>query len=100
MGVTGAVGEEILGVLKKRAFPVKSIHAFASERSAGKKISTGAFGDIVVEAFTLEAARQMDVVFLAVDGAFSKEWAEKIVASGGPYVIDNSSQFRYGKFSF
>lgn len=94
VGATGAVGEEILGVLKKRGFPVDSVHAFASERSAGKTISTE-FGDVVVEAFSLEAARDMDVVFLAVDGAFAAEWAEKITADDGPYVIDNSSQFRY-----
>lgn len=73
---------------------MKSIHAFASERSAGKTIATQ-FGDVVVEAFSLEQSRKMDVVFLAVDGAFAKEWAEKITADGGPYVIDNSSMFRY-----
>ena len=95
VGITGAVGEEILGVLKARGFPVDSIHAFASERSAGKIIDTGSYGNVVVEAFSLEAARKMDVVFLAVDGAFAKEWAEKLCADGGPFVIDNSSQFRY-----
>ena len=37
----------------------------------------------------------MDVVFLAVDGDFAGEWAEKIAEGDGPYVIDNSSKFRY-----
>lgn len=36
----------------------------------------------------------MDVVFLAVGGDFSGDWAEKIAADGGPFVIDNSSKFR------
>jgi len=94
VGATGAVGEEIIGVLKKRGFPIESIHAFASERSAGKIVATEGFGDIVCEAFTLEGARSMDVVFLAVDGAFAKEWAEKITEGDGPFVIDNSSEFR------
>ena len=95
VGVTGAVGAEVLGVLKKRGFPVDSIHAFASARSAGKVVTTEGFGDIVVQEFSLEAARQMDVVFLAVDGDFAAAWGEKITADGGPWVIDNSSHFRY-----
>jgi aspartate-semialdehyde dehydrogenase len=94
VGSSGAVGVEILGVLAQRGFPVEELHAFASARSAGKVINTG-FGDVTVEEFTLEGARAMDVVFLAVDGDFAAAWAEKIIADGGPYVIDNSSHFRY-----
>eukprot|EP00614_Pseudopedinella_elastica_P005953 CAMPEP_0172596240 /NCGR_PEP_ID=MMETSP1068-20121228/16007_1 /TAXON_ID=35684 /ORGANISM="Pseudopedinella elastica, Strain CCMP716" /LENGTH=400 /DNA_ID=CAMNT_0013395185 /DNA_START=56 /DNA_END=1258 /DNA_ORIENTATION=- len=95
VGATGAVGEEIMGVLKKRGFPVSELHAFASERSAGKTLSTP-FGDVESELFSLEAVRAMDVVFLAVDGDFAGEWAEKIAdGEDGPYVIDNSSFFRY-----
>lgn len=94
VGATGAVGEEIMGVLKKRGFPVTSLHAFASERSAGKKIDSP-FGELTIEEFSLEAARSMDVVFLAVDGDFAGAWAEKITENDGPYVIDNSSKFRY-----
>jgi len=68
VGATGAVGEEIIGCLAKRGFPVATLHAFASAKSAGKTVSAGTFGDVVVEEFSVEAARQMDVVFLAVDG--------------------------------
>jgi len=68
VGATGAVGEEIIGCLAKRGFPVATLHAFASAKSAGKTVSAGTFGDLVVEEFSVEAARQMDVVFLAVDG--------------------------------
>lgn len=94
VGATGAVGEEILGVLKNRNFPASSVVAFASERSAGKVIDT-AMGKLEVQKFTLEAARECDVVFLAVDGEFAGKWAEKLAADGGPFVIDNSSKFRY-----
>ena len=93
VGASGAVGVEIIGVLANRGFPVSSFHAFASARSAGKTINTP-LGDVVVEEFSLEAAREMDVVFLAVDGDFAGEWAEKIAEGDGPYVIDNSSKFR------
>lgn len=94
VGATGAVGEEIIGCLEKRGFPVASLHAFASAKSAGKTITAGTFGSVTVEEFSVDAARQMDVVFLAVDGAFAKEFAEAIAADNGPFVIDNSSEFR------
>ena len=35
-------------------------------------------GDLKIEEFSLEAARDCDVVFLAVSGDFAEEWAEKI----------------------
>jgi len=94
VGASGAVGVEILGCLKKRGFPVKQLYAFASARSAGKVIDTP-LGDVTIEEFSLEAAREMDVVFLAVDGDFAGEWAKAICEGDGPYVIDNSSKFRY-----
>ena len=43
----------------------------------------------------MEAARECDVVLVAVSGDFSKEFAPQIV--GGPrntQVVDNSSHFR------
>ena len=46
------------------------------------------------ELFTPEAAREMDVVLMAVSGDFSKEHAPTLIADGGPIVIDNSSAWR------
>ena len=94
VGVTGAVGAEIIDVLGKRSFPLKDIKLFASARSAGKNMATP-LGEKGIEEFSLEVARTCDVVFLAVSGEFALEWAEKISANGGPLVIDNSSAFRY-----
>jgi len=95
VGVTGAVGKEIIDVLGNRKFPVSELKLFASAKSAGKEVATP-FGDLKIEEFTLEAARDCDVVFLAVSGDFSLEWAEKIAeGEGGALVIDNSSAFRY-----
>ena len=37
-GATGAVGQEMLNVLKEREFPIKNLKLLASERSEGKKI--------------------------------------------------------------
>jgi len=38
VGATGAVGEEMIDILRERDFPVKELRPLASERSAGKKI--------------------------------------------------------------
>jgi len=94
VGVTGAVGQEIIDVLSTRKFPVSELKLFASARSAGKPMATP-FGELAIEEFSLEAARACDVVFLAVSGDFALEWAPKITDNDGPLVIDNSSAFRY-----
>ena len=94
VGVTGAVGQEIIDVLGNRKFPVSELKLFASARSAGKPMDTP-FGSLPIEEFTLEAARACDVVFLAVSGDFALEWVPKLTADDGPLVIDNSSAYRY-----
>jgi aspartate-semialdehyde dehydrogenase len=96
VGATGAVGMELVKVLNDRG--IHSLRAFATAQSAGTVIGGDTDGDaLVVETFELEAARGMDVVFLAATGAFAAEWAERIAADGGPLVIDNSSYFRYNQ---
>merc|ERR1719201_1696605 len=94
VGVTGAVGKEIIDVLHNRGFDVSELKLYASARSAGKPMETP-FGSIMVEEFELESARSCDVVFLAVSGDFALEWVPKLTADGGPLVIDNSSAYRY-----
>lgn len=92
VGATGAVGEEILNVMEHRGFPVSKLSLYA--RDNGKPINTKKYGQVALEAFTFESAKQLDVVFLAVSGEFALEWAEKLAAAG-VLVIDNSSAFRY-----
>lgn len=95
VGVTGAVGKEIIDVLAKRGFPVEKLSLFASKRSAGTKMETP-FGELEIEEFSFEAAMETDVLFLAVSGDFALEWVPKLTAGkDGPVVIDNSSAFRY-----
>jgi len=94
IGATGAVGTETTDVLSRRNFPVKEIVFFASKRSVGKTIETP-YGDITVQEFTVDGARKMDIVFLAVSQSFAVEYARLIAAPGGAIVIDNSSAFRY-----
>jgi len=94
VGVTGAVGVEIINVMGNRDFPISELKLFASARSAGKPMDTP-FGEKMIEEFTLEAARECDVVFLAVSGDFALEWVPKLTDDDGPLVIDNSSAYRY-----
>lgn len=95
VGATGAVGKEIVGCLEKSSVDVGKLRIFGSSRSAGSTRDTG-FGDITVELFDVDKARECDVVFLAVSGDFALEHAEKIAeGDDGAVVIDNSSAFRY-----
>eukprot|EP00612_Vaucheria_litorea_P002957 CAMPEP_0171461686 /NCGR_PEP_ID=MMETSP0945-20130129/6034_1 /TAXON_ID=109269 /ORGANISM="Vaucheria litorea, Strain CCMP2940" /LENGTH=341 /DNA_ID=CAMNT_0011988081 /DNA_START=189 /DNA_END=1214 /DNA_ORIENTATION=+ len=93
VGATGAVGEEIVSVLCRKNFPVKSLQLFSSARSAGKVKSTP-LGEITIGEFSIEESRKCDFVFLAVDGSFALEFANQIASDGGPIVIDNSSAWR------
>jgi aspartate-semialdehyde dehydrogenase len=90
VGATGAVGKEIVGCLEKSSFPVGKLRIFGSSRSAGSTRTTG-FGDIEVELFEEDKARECDVVFLAVDGDFALKHARNIAeGDDGAVVIDNS----------
>ena len=94
VGATGAVGTELIQVLEKRNFPVSSLLLFASERSAGKQVTTERFGTVTIQVYSLEAAKALDVVFFAASGGFALKHAKEL-ADCGPVVIDNSSAFRY-----
>lgn len=95
VGATGAVGKEIVGCLEKSSFPVGKLRIFGSSRSAGSTRTTG-FGDIEVELFEEDKARECDVVFLAVDGDFALKHARNIAeGDDGAVVIDNSVREAY-----
>ena len=93
IGCTGAVGQEMIRVLGERNFPMDELYLFASARSAGKKVETS-LGEIEIQEFDLEKAKNLDFVLMAVSGDFAKEYAPQI-AEGKAVVIDNSSAFRY-----
>jgi len=93
VGATGAVGETMLSVLAERKFPVGTLVALASERSAGERI---AFGDrqVVVQDLARFDPSGVDFALFSAGGGISKEYAPKFAAKGA-IVIDNSSAFRY-----
>ncbi len=94
VGATGAVGLEIVKCLHSTDFPVQQIKLFASAKSAGSSLTTE-YGNIFVEEYALASARSCQLVFLAVSGEFALENALLISENNGPFVIDNSSAFRY-----
>jgi len=90
VGATGAVGKEIRQCLENRDFPVSTLRIFGSSRSAGSEVDTK-FGKVTVELFDVKAARECDVVFLAVSGDFSLEHARALTeGDDGCVCIDNS----------
>jgi aspartate-semialdehyde dehydrogenase len=92
VGATGAVGKEIRNCLEDRGvIKVDKLRFFGSKRSAGKTVTTKNSGDVEIELFGVEAARECDIVFLAVDGDFALAHA-KAISEGddGAVVIDNS----------
>lgn len=92
VGATGAVGAELLQVLEERAFPVDRLRAFASPRSAGKRL-VFAGREVVVEPLPDDGDLGADVVFSSAGGSLSKEHAWRW-ASHGSVVIDNTSAWR------
>lgn len=92
VGATGAVGAVMLKLLKEREFPVASVRALASGRSAGRTV-TFADTDIEVEELTANSFDGVQIALFSAGGARSKEFAPAAVAAGA-VVIDNSSAFR------
>jgi aspartate-semialdehyde dehydrogenase len=86
----------MLKCLEERNFPTEKVRLL-DKQCIGETRQTK-FGPIVVEDATVEAARECDIVFMAV----GDDVAEKVgmAIAGGPkntVCIDNSAQFRYQK---
>jgi aspartate-semialdehyde dehydrogenase len=92
VGATGAVGAELLRVLERRSFPVASLRAIGSSRSAGKSIQFRG-ESIPVQELNKQSFDQIDIAFFSAGGAISKEFVP-IARDAGAVVIDNSSVFR------
>jgi aspartate-semialdehyde dehydrogenase len=92
VGVTGAVGQTTLKILEERKFPVKALHAFASERSVGKTV-TFKGETIRVEKMGPEAFKGVEVAFFSAGSAQAREYAPQAVKAGA-VVVDKSSAYR------
>ena len=92
LGATGAVGTELLELLKTRNFPLNNLKLLASPRSAGNTL-TFKGETITIEAVEESSFKDIDVVLASAGGSTSKAWAKTIVDAGA-VMVDNSSAFR------
>jgi aspartate-semialdehyde dehydrogenase len=92
VGATGAVGSEFLRVLERRSFPVASLRAMTSARSAGKRVQFRN-ESIAVEELTTRSFDQIDIALFSAGGDVAREFAPA-ARDAGAIVIDNSSAFR------
>lgn len=92
VGVTGAVGQEILRVLERRNFPVSELIPLASARSAGSEV---VFQGKKIKVRKLEAAAfpGVQVAFFSAGATRSREFIS-VARQAGAVVVDNSSAFR------
>ncbi|HWP35329.1 MAG TPA: aspartate-semialdehyde dehydrogenase [Thermodesulfobacteriota bacterium] len=91
-GATGAVGRVLLGILEERNFPVRELRLFASERSAGTRLSFRGEG-IGVEPLGERAFDGVELAFFSCGAEQSRRFAP-IAVRAGAVVIDNSPAFR------
>lgn len=93
VGISGAVGQELLKVLEERNFPLDELVLFGSARSAGKTYTFKGKQITVKELKENDDFRGIDIALTSAGGGTSKKYAETITKHGA-IMIDNSSAFR------
>ncbi len=92
VGATGLVGGEFLRILEERKFPMDSLRLYASDRSAGKRISFMG-EELVVEETSDDSFDNIDIALFSAGGDISRRFSP-VAAKAGAVAIDNSSAFR------
>ena len=92
VGATGVVGSEFLSIVADRHPEIGNLRLLASYRSSGKQIDVNG-KTFTVEETTKDSFDGVDLAFISVNTAMSKELAPMAV-SAGAVVIDDSSAFR------
>ena len=95
VGVTGAVGQELLNVLVTRRFPINQLLPLASKRSAGKRICFKE-KSLTIRELTESSFDKIDIAIFSAGGDVSSKFAPLAVKAGA-IVVDNSSAFRMDK---
>ena len=87
VGATGAVGVEMFRVLERRGFPVASIRAFSSKRSAGK---FALFHDekIPVAELAPNSFRGIDLALFSASTAVARTYCTPSTLTGAAFWID------------
>jgi aspartate-semialdehyde dehydrogenase len=92
VGATGLVGQEFIKVLGQRKFPMSSLQLFASDRSAGRRLTVDD-EEIEVRETTPQSFDDIDIALFSAGSEISHHFAP-IAAQSGAVVIDNSAAFR------
>ena len=92
VGATGAVGQEFIGCIESRDFPVKALKLLASARSAGKTYPFRG-RTLTVEELRDTSFNGVDIALFSAGSSISKRYAPLAVKAGA-VVVDNSSAFR------
>ncbi len=93
VGVSGAVGQELLKVLEERAFPIDELLLFGSARSAGREYEFCGKRYTVRELRHGDDFKGVNIAFVSAGASVSREYAADITKFGA-IMIDNSSAFR------
>lgn len=93
VGISGAVGQELLRILDARNFPVDELSLFGSARSAGRTYTYKGKDITVKEIKHNDDFKGIDIAFVSAGGSVSLEFAETITKYGA-IMIDNSSVYR------
>lgn len=92
VGATGAVGQELLDLLRERQWSVSRLGLFASPRSAGK-VQQWNGTEHTIESVSPGCFAGYDIAFFSAGTEQSKEFAPQ-ATQAGCLVVDNSSAFR------
>ena len=92
VGVTGAVGTEMLRVLERRDFPIDELRPLASSRSAGKSIVFRG-KEVQVQELTSDSFEGMNIGLFSAGGSISREFVPYAIKSNC-VAVDNTSAFR------
>lgn len=93
VGATGAVGEQIIGLLERRNFPINTLKLLSSARSAGTKL-TFKGQEITVEEAKPESFEGVEIALFSAGGDVSKALAPIAAERYGTVCIDNTNAFR------
>ena len=86
VGATGAVGNEMVEILEERKFPTKEIYLFASERTAGEKMSFMG-QEVTVRLLDRGCFSGVDIALFSAGEEISRELAP-VATTAGAVVID------------
>jgi aspartate-semialdehyde dehydrogenase len=93
VGISGAVGQELLKIIAERNFPVEQLHLWGSERSEGKEYI---FRGKIIKVQLLKHGddfKGIEYAFVSAGADVAREFAPDITRFGAT-MIDNSSAFR------